>query len=50
MHRATAARYEELGDQELAALEHRSVEVEVVHAQLERDRAALLEGRATHSG
>jgi hypothetical protein len=44
-HRAAAARYEERNDYEMAALEHRNVTIEESAAQLERDRAALIEQR-----
>jgi hypothetical protein len=44
-HRAAAMRYELMGDDELAALELRNVEIDQRAAELERDRAALVRRR-----
>jgi len=40
-----AQRWEEQGDSELAELERRNVEIELAAAQLEHDRAALIDRR-----
>jgi hypothetical protein len=48
-HADAAALWEQRGDREVAALEHRVAELEQAAAELERDRARLFEQRAATS-
>ena len=45
-----AERWEEQGDAEQAELERRNVEIELAAAQLEQDRAALIDRRQASLG